>query len=70
MNALLSPKTFPSVYIVAMEAIKQLFEDKLITDEREPVHVFSIPGLEGEYALYAPKSQLWNQLIFVSVFCP
>ncbi|KAL7559191.1 hypothetical protein ACA910_013198 [Epithemia clementina (nom. ined.)] len=48
-----------------MEVLRNLFADKLIEDDREPLWIFSIPGLDGDYALYAPRSQLWNQLIFV-----
>jgi hypothetical protein len=48
-----------------MEFIKTLFADKLLGDEREPVAVFSIPGLEGQFGLYAPRWEPWKQLILV-----
>ena len=50
-----------------MDTLKNVYADKLVDDDREPVTTFSIPGWEhyGQYALYAPKSEFWNQLLVV-----
>eukprot|EP00527_Entomoneis_sp_CCMP2396_P009187 CAMPEP_0198137908 /NCGR_PEP_ID=MMETSP1443-20131203/1339_1 /TAXON_ID=186043 /ORGANISM="Entomoneis sp., Strain CCMP2396" /LENGTH=423 /DNA_ID=CAMNT_0043799481 /DNA_START=229 /DNA_END=1500 /DNA_ORIENTATION=- len=47
-----------------MDVLRRVFADKLDINDSEPLHTFSIPGLEGQtYALYAPNGGLWNQLI-------
>jgi hypothetical protein len=48
-----------------MEVIKSLFADKLMSDDRELVALFSIPGLEGQFGLYAPLWEPWKQVISV-----
>lgn len=48
-----------------MDSLQQLFADKLHIDDRESIWAFSIPGLDGTYALYAPRLQLWKQLLTV-----
>mmetsp|Transcript_249 Transcript_249/g.742 ORF Transcript_249/g.742 Transcript_249/m.742 type:complete len:438 (-) Transcript_249:168-1481(-) len=51
-----------------LEAVKAQFSDRLDTDDREPVYgPFSIPGLEGSFALYQPKGELWKQLVLVQL---
>lgn len=46
--------------------IQSVHADKLDVDNREPLTTFEFPSslIEGEYALYAPRGGLWNQLIF------
>lgn len=39
--------------------------DKLTTDEREPLTTFEIPGLEGTFGLYAPRGEVWKQLLLL-----
>jgi hypothetical protein len=49
-----------------MEIFKHLFADKLVEDDREPVWIFEIPGMEGTYwGFYPPKMLLWQQLLLV-----
>lgn len=45
--------------------IQALFADKLVEDDRSPIAIFSIPGHEGEYALYPPKLLFYHQLLAV-----
>jgi len=42
------------------------FEDKLLTDTREPFTTFSIPRCDGNFGLYAPHGNMWKQLVY---FC-
>ena len=55
-----------------MEVLKrslgsQLFAEKLVTDERDPVLYFSVPGVDGTWGLFAPLSEHWRQLILVCI---
>ena len=50
-----------------MELIRDQFADKLVEDDREPIHEFGIKGLEGTYALYPPRLEIWKQLFVVSI---
>lgn len=46
--------------------LKDIFAEKLLKDEREPVLTFEIPGWEGTFGLFAPLWEPWKQLILVS----
>lgn len=44
----------------------KLFEDDLLVDSRDPLLSFAIPGIHGDFGLFAPRWELWKQLISVS----
>ena len=55
-----------------MEVLKrslgsELFAEKLVTDERDPVQYFSVPGIDGTWELFAPSWEHWRQLILVCI---
>ena len=49
--------------------VTELFAEKLLTDERNPVVVFSVPRIEGTWGLFLPLLEHWRQLILVSSYC-
>jgi hypothetical protein len=49
-----------------MDYLKSFFQDELITDDRQPLFEFTIPGSEGKFGLFAPGGALWQQLVIVS----
>jgi hypothetical protein len=42
-----------------------MFPDKCILEDREPVATFGIPGAEGTFGLLLPKSIFWVMTITV-----
>ena len=52
-------------YKMIKQLLQSLFVDKLMSDERQPVWEFKIPGVEGNFGLFAPQGELWKQLAFV-----
>ena len=42
-----------------------LFAEKLTVDDRPPIATFAIPGVQGNFALYAPMMLFWIQLTTV-----
>ena len=46
--------------------MKLWFEDKLLTDTRDPIITFSIPRCDGEFGLFAPHGNMWKQLVYIS----
>jgi len=49
-----------------MEMLRNLFADKLVVDDREPIWTFQFGEEEGQYwGLLAPKARLWQQLILL-----
>lgn len=42
-----------------------LFPDKCIVEDREPVATFGIPGMEGTFGLLPPKPKFWVMTIVV-----
>jgi len=47
-----------------MEFLTGLFEDKILTDTRNPIQTFSLPGHDEEFGLFAPDAEIWKQLIY------
>jgi len=47
--------------------IRDFFQKKYLDDDREPVFIFGIPGMEGSFGLFAPQAGYWLQLISVYV---
>lgn len=46
--------------------LKGLFANKLLDDDREAFLTIQIPGMEGEFAIFAPRIEFWRQLVYVS----
>jgi hypothetical protein len=42
-----------------------MFPDKCILEDREPVATFGIPGVEGTFGLLPPKPIYWVMMILV-----
>jgi len=53
--------------MATLSFFKDLFDNKLLDDDREPFLQFQIPGLDGEFAILAPRLELWLQLVYVRV---
>lgn len=49
-----------------MAFFQRFFIDKLVVDDREPVTIIHLPGVEGAFGVYAPNLAFWNQLLAVS----
>ena len=45
----------------------KLFLDDLVEDTRDPLLSFTIPGLDGDFGLFAPQWEIWRQLVAVSI---
>ena len=48
------------------QKLAEVFADKCIVEDRTPLVTFGLPGVEGTFALLAPKAAFWQQTILVS----
>ena len=48
-----------------MESVKSLFEDKLTSDDREPIGEFYFNG--DKFDLLAPRGEFWKQVLAVRI---
>ena len=49
--------------------IQGLFANKLLHDDREPFLYFTVLGIDGKFAVLAPRLELWIQLVHVRSAC-
>mmetsp|Transcript_26717 Transcript_26717/g.37657 ORF Transcript_26717/g.37657 Transcript_26717/m.37657 type:complete len:407 (-) Transcript_26717:1300-2520(-) len=48
-----------------MSFLKDMFVDKLVTEDREPSWTFEISGIDGQFGVLLPKYEYWKQLIVI-----
>lgn len=53
--------------VAMLSAVKDLFANKLMEDDREPFLTLEIPGWEGQFAVLPPQFQFWNQLLLLLI---
>ena len=51
--------------MLLLESLRPLFANKLTQDDRDPIRIFEIPGMEGMFGLYAPQLEPIKQLLLV-----
>jgi len=58
-------KEVPGVVESVLEATKDVFAKKIVEDDRVPLHTFQFPGHEETFGLFAPRADLWKQMVLV-----